>query len=118
MSESNEGMPDPENPGDFLKGMFERVILERRNTAKTIEKMTTPSVTAKIPLSIVCRMVDQVVCECDMCIGVYTWAKSLDTTGIDDELKAILRLSIAAAESRLINDQLTTEYHKTFNHKK
>lgn len=118
MSRSNEGMPSPEDPGNFLSKMFQQVIHERQKTAETLEKMASPSVTAKIPLSIVCRMVDQVACQCDMCIGVYTWAKSLDTTGVDDDLKAILRLSIAAAESRLIHDQLSTEYRRVFNHPK
>ncbi len=113
----NEGMPAPNNPGDFLRSMIEQSMRDRQKANETYEKMSTPSVTAKIPLSIACQMVDQVVCQCEMCVGVYNWAKSLDTTGIDDEMKALLQLSIAAAESRLIQDQLESEYKRIFNHK-
>lgn len=110
---SDEEIPPPEA---FLLSLLHRSMRAKEKSAEINEKATSPSLTVKIPLAIVHKMVDQVTCNCDMCLGVYIWAKSIDMSPLDDEMRAIFRLSLVAAESRLIHDRLSTEYRKTYQH--
>ncbi len=113
MSEEENEIPQPEV---FLLSLLHRSMRAQEKNAEINEKASSPSLTVKIPLAIVHKMVDQVTCNCDMCLGVYAWAKSIDITPLDAEMKAIFRLSLVAAESRLIHERLSTEYRKTYQH--
>jgi len=115
MSEE-ENTPQPDGPAEFLLGLISKSMQAHQKDKDMRERATSPSLTVRIPLAIVHKMLDQVTCNCEMCLGIYAWANSINTSELDEELQAIFRLSVVAAESRLLHERLSTAYRKTFQH--
>lgn len=109
-------MSEPSGPEDFLMNLIRNSMEKNRKAEEIREKASIPSLTVKIPLTIVHKMLDEVTCNCDVCLGIYTWAKSIDISPLDEQMKAIFKLSLVAAESRLIHERLSTEYKNTYQH--
>ncbi len=83
---------------------------------ETIDKVSAPTIDVRFPLVLITRMIDNVVCECDMCLGTLMWAKSIDTSKLDEQLRRLIELSIANAELRLLSNKLVNEYKRIYGH--
>jgi len=52
-----------------------------------------------------------------MCLGTLMWAKTIDTSKLDDQLRRLIEMSIASAELRLLVDKQKEEYRKIYGHR-
>lgn len=106
-----------DGPAAFLFKLLGNAVDARRKFDEVIDKISTPTVDVRFPLALITRMIDNVACECDMCLGTLMWAKSIDTSKLDDQLRRMLELSITNAEMRLLADKQVEEYKRIYGHK-
>ena len=80
------------------------------------EDLMSPTLNVRVSMSIVCKMLDTVVCPCDQCEGTIAFAKSIDTSALRDECKRILEMAITAAECRISFAKQQEAYKELYGH--
>lgn len=106
-----------EGAAAFLFMLLGNAAEARKKYNDAMEKFASPAVNVRLPMALIARLVDGVGCECDMCLGILMWAKSIDTSNLDDQLKRVLIIAIANAESRLLSEKQKAEYTRIYGHK-
>lgn len=118
MSDSKEPSKEPSaGVTAFLLMLLGSAAEKRERLSATMDRFSAPVVSVRLPILLVVRLVDGVTCPCDMCIGTLMWAKSIDKTQIDDDLRRVLDMSILNAEMRLLSDKQQEEYSQLYGHK-
>lgn len=107
----------PNGPADFFRMLIGSAIDARKRLDETVDKLSAPAVNVRLPVALIARLVESVRCECDMCLGTLLWAKSIDTSKLDDQLRRLIEMSIASAELRLLIDRQQEEYRKIYGHR-
>jgi len=105
-----------DGPAAFLFMLLGNAADARKKLDEVLDKVSAPTVDVRLPMAFITRMVDNVACECDMCIGTLMWAKSINTSKLDDQLQRLLELSIANAEIRLLSRKQSAEYKRIYGH--
>lgn len=114
--EDEQDLP-PEGAAAFFLTLLGKTIESQKRMAEAWDKFSSPAINVRLPVALVARLVDSVGCECDMCIGTLMWAKSIDTSKLDDQLRRLLELSIVSAEMRLLADKQKDEYKRIYGHR-
>jgi len=112
-----EGEDLPSGAAEFFRLLLGNAIDARKRLDATVDKLSAPAVNVRLPLALVARLVESVGCECDMCLGTLMWAKTIDTSKLDDQLRRLIEMSIASAELRLLVDKQKEEYRKIYGHR-
>lgn len=115
--EDEQREPPPEGAAAFLLMLLGNAIEARKRLDEAYDAFSSPAVNVRLPVALIARLVDSVGCECDMCLGTLVWAKSIDTSKLDDQLRRLIEMSIANAELRLLSDRQKEEYRKIYGHK-
>ena len=115
MMEDEQDLPN--GPADFFRMLLGSAIDARKRLDEVVDKVSSPAVNVRLPVALIARLVDSVGCECDMCIGTLMWAKSIDTSKLDEQLRRLIELSIASAEIRLLAEKQKEEYRKIYGHR-
>jgi len=107
----------PNGAAEFFRLLLGNAIDVRKRLNETADKLSAPAVNVRLPVALIARLVESVGCECDMCLGTLMWAKTIDTSTLDDQLRRLIEMSIASAELRLLVDRQKEEYRRIYGHR-